>query len=310
MCHGDGVGSAAIGRVDTITEAHVALERCNDLFGADPVGCNMVAASLRSDVPARLLRARNGDITLGAALWWGTGWTLTRLRPGAAGLLADALSDMAHDTDRFSVTGEVGNVVEVAGRWSERTGGAFEADEVLRVYRLADLRRPAVQGRLIAATSEHAALATRWSIDFGADIGHPRPDDPTPQVLVAIDQGRIWMWSLDGQPVTQLWTTFERAGAVRIGGVYTPPELRGNGYASALTAAVSADQCSRSSVDVIMLNTQAANAMTNRLYRRLGFQSAFDTMTVWLRPPHETRLTSRQAPDYGIRRYAGPISPG
>lgn len=286
MCHGCDVGVAPIGTVDTIIDADLALERCDDLFAADPVGCNMVAASLRSDVPARLLRARNGDITLGAALWWGTGWTLTRLRPGAAELLADALSTTESEADRFSVMGEVGEVVNLAGRWSEQTGGAFETDEVFRVYRLAELRHPSVSGHLSTASLEDLALAARWSIEFGAEIGHPREDDSTPQVAAAIDQGRIWMWSIDGRPVAQLWTTLARYGAVRIGAVYTPPEFRGNGYASALTTAVSADQLSRSSVDVIMLNTQASNAMTNRLYRRLGFESIFDTMTVWLQPPH------------------------
>ncbi len=91
---------------------------------------------------------------------------------------------------------------------------------------------------------------------------------------------------MNGRPVAQLWTTLARYGAVRIGGVYTPPEFRGNGYASALATAVSADQLSRSSVDVIMLNTQASNAMTNNLYRRHGFESIFDTMAVWLQPPY------------------------
>ena len=274
------------GDVDTIIDAHVALERCDDLFAADPIGCNMVAASLRSDVPTRLLRAHNGETTLGAALWWGTGWTLTRLGTGAAVLLADAVSTMHGEADRFSVMGEVGDVIELAGRWSELTGGAFETDEVLRVYSLAELRPPDVAGQVTAATLEDAALLVRWSVDFGADIGHPRVDDPTSQVTKAIEQGRIWMWSIDGQPVAQLWTTSARFGAVRIGGVYTPPHFRGNGYASALTAAVSADQRSRSSVDVIMLNTQASNAMTNRLYRRLGFLSMFDSMTGWLCSPH------------------------
>ena len=134
------MGVAPIGNVDTIIDADLALERCGDLFAADPIGCNMVAASLRSDLPTRELRVRNADTTLGAALWWGTGWTLTRLRRGAAELLANAVSTTESEADRFSVMGQVGEVVNLAGRWSEQTGGAFETDEAF-VRRGTDRRR-------------------------------------------------------------------------------------------------------------------------------------------------------------------------
>lgn len=277
------VATATVGDIETIIDADLALDRCGDLFATDPVGCNMVAASLRSDVPIQLLRAHDGNVTLGAALWWGNGWMLTRLRPAAAELLAAAVSTLQGDADRFSVLGEVGDVVTLAGHWSERTGGAFDTDEVFRFYRLSELQRPTASGLMTRVTVEDAARVVRWSIDFDSSIGHPPTENPTPQVTAAISEGRFWMWRDRDGPVAQLWTTSPRSGAVRISGVYTPPEIRGNGYGAALTAAVSTDQLSRSSVDLVMLNTQASNAVANRLFRRLGFEPAFDAMKLWLR---------------------------
>ena len=72
---------------------------------------------------------------------------------------------------------------------------------------------------------------------------------------------------------------------VRINGVYTPPELRKDGHSGALiTAAVAAQQIARQKVDEIVLDQPASNAATNRMYRRLGFESVAEALVVHLVP--------------------------
>jgi predicted GNAT family acetyltransferase len=90
-------------------------------------------------------------------------------------------------------------------------------------------------------------------------------------------------WMVGDQLVSQLGCSAERYGVTRIGGVFTPAELQGHGYASALTSAVSREQQARRDIDEVTLNTQASNPGTNRLYRRLGFEPVAELLVVSLR---------------------------
>lgn len=50
--------------------------------------------------------------------------------------------------------------------------------------------------------------------------------------------GDITVWEREGEPVSLADVTRQVAGMVWVGPVYTPPELRGYGYGTAMTAAV------------------------------------------------------------------------
>ena len=69
------------------------------------------------------------------------------------------------------------------------------------------------------------------------------------------------------------------AGSVaRIGPVFTPAHLRGRGYASAVTAALSDELLQRCAV--VMLFTDAANPTSNAVYARLGYKVVADVVEV------------------------------
>jgi predicted GNAT family acetyltransferase len=60
------------------------------------------------------------------------------------------------------------------------------------------------------------------------------------------------------------------SGAVgRVGPVYTPPEHRGNGYGTAVTAVVVGHLLGEA--DTVMLFTDDANPTSNHVYENLGF---------------------------------------
>jgi predicted GNAT family acetyltransferase len=60
--------------------------------------------------------------------------------------------------------------------------------------------------------------------------------------------------------------------------VYTPPELRGRGYASALTAALTEQLLQRRRF--CYLYTDLANPTSNSIYRRIGYRPVTD-ITLW-----------------------------
>ena len=64
---------------------------------------------------------------------------------------------------------------------------------------------------------------------------------------------------------------------IRIGPVYTPPELRGQGYASALTAHVSARQLAAGR-RFCFLYTNLANPTSNKIYVDIGYERVCDSV--------------------------------
>ena len=75
------------------------------------------------------------------------------------------------------------------------------------------------------------------------------------------------------------------ANGIRIGAVYTPPELRQRGYASALVAAVSQAELDRGR-RWCFLFTDLANPTSNRIYQAIGYRPTRDIQTlIRLRPP-------------------------
>ena len=68
-------------------------------------------------------------------------------------------------------------------------------------------------------------------------------------------------------------------GMVRIGPVYTPPELRGHGYASAATAALS-QRRSKPGREEVLLYTDLANPVSNSIYQRIGYRPVEDRVVL------------------------------
>ena len=67
------------------------------------------------------------------------------------------------------------------------------------------------------------------------------------------------------------------ANSIRIGPVYTPPDLRGKGYATALVA----NQSRRFLEDGrshCLLYTDLANPTSNAIYRRIGYQQVGESV--------------------------------
>ena len=58
--------------------------------------------------------------------------------------------------------------------------------------------------------------------------------------------------------------------------VYTPPEHRGTGYGSAVTAAVSQHALDAGARDVILF-TDLANPTSNSIYQKIGYRPVYDS---------------------------------
>jgi FR47-like protein len=87
------------------------------------------------------------------------------------------------------------------------------------------------------------------------------------------------VWAAGGRPVAIACSTVQVAGMVRIGPVYTPPERRGRGYASAATAALSR-RVLEAGAEEVLLHTDLANPVSNSIYQRIGYRSVEDRIAL------------------------------
>jgi predicted GNAT family acetyltransferase len=114
-------------------------------------------------------------------------------------------------------------------------------------------------------------LIAAWLDDFSAEIEHVAPTNPRAIADHMVQSGNVDLWEVDAQIVCMVGYR-DAAGVVRIGPVYTPPEHRNRGYARWLTYEVTARALERPGVEHAMLFTDAANPVSNSIYRQAGYR--------------------------------------
>lgn len=212
-------------------------------------------------------------------------WGAVLSEAGAAGerLVAavDALvRDLATvDPDMRSVSGPDATRAPFVERWCAITGMTVSVELAERIYRLSRVVPPiGVQGTWRLADERDRALLRDWLRAFHDEAlppGTPVPEDTFVDRLVRHDDRFAYLWEVDGRIVSLAGAGARTPNGRRIGPVYTPPQERGHGYASAVTAAASADQLARGS-RFCFLFTDLTNPTSNAIYQRIGYEPVSD----------------------------------
>lgn len=136
---------------------------------------------------------------------------------------------------------------------------------------------PGVPGRMRRATPQQADLLIGWRRAFGREAVPMEPDRSEEAVRrdLAADPGGLWLWEVNGTPVSMAGARGPTPRGIRIGPVYTPPEQRNNGYAAALVAALTQLLLDQGR-EMVFLFTDLANPTANALYTRLGYRGMAD----------------------------------
>jgi ribosomal protein S18 acetylase RimI-like enzyme len=157
-----------------------------------------------------------------------------------------------------------------AGAWGRRTGAAVETVMRQGLYVADAVTAPkGVPGGIRRADPAELGLLRDWVIEFHADTHLPiEPASDLPERVAA---GRLWLWVVDDRPVSMTGTTAAVGGVSRVQYVYTPPDDRGRGYASACVAAVTARELAVPG-RTCMLYTDLANPTSNGIYQAVGYR--------------------------------------
>jgi uncharacterized protein len=199
-------------------------------------------------------------------------YNLALARPRAG----EALEALAAgiDDELPGVVGAQPEVESFARAWVARTGTAPRTVRGQGVYQL-DRVEPLshVPGRMSDAKPEDREQLIAWWDAFTEEaIGEDAVglgSETAVDHRFAAESAGIVIWD-DGEPVSFAAYGNPTPHGVRIGPVYTPPDRRQKGYASALTAALSARLLR--TYRFCFLFTDLANPTANRIYERIGYR--------------------------------------
>jgi predicted GNAT family acetyltransferase len=176
------------------------------------------------------------------------------------------------DPDLPGVSAQPATAQAISAAWSKRTGGFAHRQFVEAMHVLQRVTPPAhpAPGQFRPASQADRELLVAWDRDFAVETGIGTGENAERMVDIRTADNRQMLWERDGAPVSTVAFNPEVAGTVRVGPVYTPPEHRGHGYATAAVAATSqmlldggARQC--------MLFTDLANPISNHIYASVGY---------------------------------------
>jgi hypothetical protein len=162
--------------------------------------------------------------------------------------------------------------------WQVSTSEEYSLAFHERVYELVEvIPPPRPSGEMRPALDADLELCARWLTEFQAEA--------MPQERQTLDEARsamrrriegwdIYLWD-DGGPVALAGRTRPTPHGYTIGPVYTPPEHRRKGYATALTADLSQLLLDMGK-QFVTLFTDLANPTSNSIYMKVGFRPVCD----------------------------------
>lgn len=160
-------------------------------------------------------------------------------------------------------------------RFAELSGRAFRIEDRMRLFELRELVEPrAAVGRALPVEEADAPWLGAWLEAFQIEVGETHRSERDAMARRAL--GRMFKWVLDdGAPVAIAAWAGKTDETARINAVYTPPELRGNGYASNVVAAVTR-RLLKGGCTYTTLFTDVRNPTPNSIYQKLGYRPVGD----------------------------------
>ncbi|TCO63013.1 GNAT family N-acetyltransferase [Actinocrispum wychmicini] len=261
---------------------HETVETYKELVGpllaADPIRHTiMLTAVDRAGEDALMITLHDNGSFAGAVIQVPPYPLLTSALPlEATELVAETIQLVRPELT--GATGPLASVEPFVRAWTERTGTTAELRFGSRLFELDELKPPIVRGDGRVGTEADLDLLIDWRQRFMAEAVPGAPGEPAEAAArKSLELGAVnVIWEVDGEPVAFAGARGPFEGMVRVSPVYTPPEHRGHGYASAATAAASRWALDQGA-DHVLLFTDLGNPVTNRIYPRIGYRPLMDS---------------------------------
>jgi hypothetical protein len=167
-----------------------------------------------------------------------------------------------------------------AQAWTRESGTTAREGTRQRVHRLETVVHPDYPpGEMRPATEEELDLVREWARGFQRDCFHEPPDERTyADAEKRVVDRTLFLWD-DGTPHAMAARNRPTPNGECISYVYTPPEHRKRGYASALVARLSQTILDEGK-SFCTLFTDLGNLTSNSIYRKIGYTGIADYLDI------------------------------
>jgi predicted GNAT family acetyltransferase len=186
-------------------------------------------------------------------------------------------ADLAQDWPALQgVSGAPAGCDAFARKWNELTGCVHRLRVRLRQHTLTAVNAvPAVPGASRVAVAADSEWLIERQIAFIAEVGIPdAPGRVREHMPPRVARGDFRIWD-DSDRVAYAGFNDAAPEFARIAPVYTMPDCRGRGYATALVAELSRELLARGKRK-LFLTTDVANPTSNAIYARIGYRAEND----------------------------------
>lgn len=167
--------------------------------------------------------------------------------------------------------------VPFALAWRDVAGARVAVRRDLHAFELRVVHRPATPaGSFRHAADGDVALLERWAVAFAEAIDEPMsPAEASQRVARLLRNDDLVVWERDGEVVSMAAVVRRTPWSSSVAFVYTPPALRGQGFASAVVAELSQRELDAGQ-SWCSLFTDAANPISNHIYTEIGYEPRCD----------------------------------
>lgn len=236
----------------------------------DPVNWLMVTISDAKGIQLTAIMTPPHNITLYA--------TDNIINPEAINCLLDGLKD--HEIP--GVITEKTLAEYFAKAYTLRKGITFETTMSQRIYELTAVN-PDIQkaGTVRLLDDKDIHFFPYWAEAFYAAGSYGKTEMSIPQdadpYLYRIASKKLYILEDNGVPVAMAGYTREMQTAIGVAFVYTPPYMRGKGYATSIVAQISQLALDKGFTKCV-LYTDLANPTSNSIYQKIGYVPVCDSL--------------------------------
>lgn len=201
-----------------------------------------------------------------------------RASVGDFAALAEYLADAGIEVSELSAVSAVAETF--AGQWSELMGLTATIRWKQRLHALTEVEvRASAPGQLRLAAADDLDLIAQWFAAFEAEALDKHDVVRAAERAADRVRGRqMYLWE-DTEPRAMAGWGRPTANTVSVNAVYTPPQWRGRGYATAIVAELSRQLLS-DEYRTCVLFTDTSNFTSNDIYRQIGYRPVADFVHV------------------------------
>jgi len=216
---------------------------------------------------------KSNNETIAAAFHHDRNLIVTRGLEPALDVLAAAL--IARNIDVPGVVGPSGAAEAFSKTWSKARGCQHSLSIDQALYSLCKIDWPqGIRGSMRPMTAYDVDLVSEWILGFHLEALPHEPystEEARRNATARPQDGMTFIWEVEAQPVAMASLARPTAHGISVNAVYTPPEHRKRGYATALVAAISEEGLKRGK-QFCVLYTDLTNLTSNLIYQKIGYR--------------------------------------